>query len=104
MTTLLVTLDLTPERSEDVLVRLRGEAAPWLRRLPGFATSRWLLTGARDRCYVVVEVEDAHADDASHALHDAMAPGAHDTARSWWCERIEDVVDLGLAARPPVTP
>jgi len=100
MTTLLATLVLLPDRSDEVLARLRGEVAPWLRRLPGFVTSRWLLTAERDRCTVVVELAGA---DAVPALEAALAPGTHDTARSWWCERLQTVEDLGLAARPSIT-
>ncbi|GAA1522802.1 hypothetical protein [Nocardioides humi] len=100
MTTLLATLVLVPDRSDEVLARLRGEVAPWLRRLPGFVTSRWLLASGHDRCTVLVELADVAAVPELEA---ALAPGTHDTARSWWCERLEVVEDLGLAARPSIT-
>jgi hypothetical protein len=100
MTTLLATLVLVPDRSDEVLSRLRSEVAPWLRRLPGFVTSRWLLASDHDRCTVVVELADAAAVPDLEA---ALEPGTHDTARSWWCERLEAVEDLGLAARPSIT-
>ncbi|WGX98574.1 hypothetical protein [Nocardioides sp. L-11A] len=99
MTMLLATLVLVPDRSDEVLARLRGEVAPWLRRLPGFVTSRWLLAADHDRCTVLVELAGA---DAVPALEAALRPGAHDTARSWWCERLEAVEDLGLATRPSI--
>lgn len=100
MTTLLATLVLVPDRSDEVLSRLRGEVAPWLRRLPGFVTSRWLLAADHDRCTVLVELADA---GAVPDLRAALEPGVRDSARSWWCERLEDVEDLGLAARPSIT-
>lgn len=103
MTTLVATLVLTPERTDEVLARWRGEVAPWLRRLPGFVASRWLLTEARDRCVLVIDVgDDEHGSAVAAALVDALQPGVHDTARSWWCERLDLVGDLGLAARPAI--
>ncbi|MBU2698789.1 MULTISPECIES: hypothetical protein [Pimelobacter] len=101
MTTLLVTLVLVPDRSDEVLGRLRGEVAPWLRRLPGFVTSRWLLSPEHDRCTVVLDLDGT---DAVPELEAALRPGTRDRARSWWCERLEPVADLGLAVRPSVTP
>ncbi|AIY18372.1 hypothetical protein GUY44_28140 [Pimelobacter simplex] len=101
MTTLLVTLVLVPDRSDEVLARLRSEVAPWLRRLPGFVTSRWLLSPEHDRCTLVVELAGTEAVPVIEA---ALRPGTRDRARSWWCERMEDVEDLGLAVRPSVTP
>jgi len=101
MTTVVITLVLVPDRSDEVLARLRGEVAPWLRRRPGFVTSRWLLGAGHDRCTVVVELEDAASRPALEA---ALAPGRRDPARSWWCERLEEADDLGLAVRPSVTP
>lgn len=99
MTTLAVTLGLVPERSEDVLERLRSDVAPWLRRLPGFRTSRWLLTATHDRCTIIVDLDD---DAAVDSVLEALLPCSATTARSWWCERIEPVSDLGLAERPSI--
>ncbi|KRB77154.1 hypothetical protein ASE01_10430 [Nocardioides sp. Root190] len=99
MTTLVVSLVLVPDRSEEVLARLRAEVAPWLRRLPGFVTSRWLLGTDQDRCTVLVELS---GPEVVPVLTAALDPGGHDTARSWWCERIEEVTDLGLALRPAI--
>jgi hypothetical protein len=99
MTTVLVSLVLVPDRSDDVLARLRGEVAPWLRRLPGFVTSRWLLTEDHDRCTVLVEMA---RDDAFDSLSTALAADEPHPARSWQCERIEVVTDLGLAAGPAI--
>lgn len=96
---LVVTLALVPDRSEEVLARLRAEVAPWLRRLPGFVTSRWLLGTDHERCTVLLELAEP---DVVPVLVAALDPGAHDTARSWWCERIEEVTDLGLALRPSI--
>lgn len=100
MTMLVVSLVLVPDRSDEVLARLRAEVAPWLRRLPGFVTSRWLLGVDHDRCTVVVELADP---GVVPTLVAALGPGAPDTARSWWCERIEEVSDLGLALRPSIS-
>lgn len=99
MTTVLVSLVLVPDRSDDVLARLRGEVAPWLRRLPGFVTSRWLLTEDHDRCTVLVELA---REDALAALREALASGRPQPARSWQCERIEVVTDLGIATSPAI--
>ncbi|MCY1379917.1 hypothetical protein D9M69_676830 [compost metagenome] len=49
-------------------------------------------------------VLDLDGTDAVPALEAALAPGRRDPARSWWCERLEPVADLGLAVRPSVTP
>ncbi|WP_435771831.1 hypothetical protein [Nocardioides sp. SYSU DS0651] len=99
MTTLLLTLALDPERTEDVVERLRTELAPWLRRRPGFVTSRWLLADQQDRCTVVVEV--GCGADLDHLLAAVRATHTN-PARSWHCERVEAVQDLHLAERPPV--
>ncbi len=101
MTTLLVTLVLEPRCSEEVLARLRAEVAPWLRRRPGFVTSRWLLGASRDRCTILVEAEES-AESALVSLTEALAPGEHGQGRSWWCERVDLVTDLHLAERPGV--
>lgn len=100
MTTLEVTLGLVPQRSDEVLERLRSDVAPWLRRLPGFVTSRWLLTEEHHRCTIIVDLVD---DDAVQSLRAALVPCSPSTARSWWCERIDTVTDLGLAERPSIT-
>ena len=98
MTTVLVSLVLEPDRSDDVLARLRAEVAPWLRRLPGFVTSRWLLTEEHDRCTVLVELARGNG---FVALREALSSEAR-SARSWRCERIELVTDLGLATSPAI--
>jgi hypothetical protein len=103
MTTLLVTLALDPDHTDDVLDLLRSDVAPWLRRRPGFVTSRWLLGTTRDRCTVLVDVADAVADDAAHDLAGALGAGV-DGGRSWHCERVEVVTDLHLADQPPISP
>lgn len=99
MTTLEVTLGLVPERCDDVLERLRTDVAPWLRRLPGFRSSRWLLAQGNDRCTIIIDVVD---EVAAERLRKAWLPAESATARSWWCERIEPVRDLGLAECPVI--
>ncbi|GAA4803432.1 hypothetical protein ACFQ0K_12115 [Nocardioides caeni] len=111
MTTLVLTLGLDPDRSPATLERLRAEVAPWLRRLPGFVTSRWLLGTERDHCTVVIDIAEA-TDPAEPADEDrptsvevirkALEARTADPARSWWCERVEVADDLHLAERPTV--
>jgi hypothetical protein len=99
MTTLLISLDLDPGRSEEVVRLLRTEMAPWMRHQPGFVSSHWLLADDHRHCTVTVEFDDdGHARDvaaATLALPD-------NPARSWHVGRVEVVADLGLAPRPGV--
>lgn len=99
MTTLLVSLVLDPDRSEDVVRLLRSEMAPWMRRQPGFVSSHWLLAEDRAHCTITIEfgtaVEAKTVGEATRALPDIPA-------RSWHVERVEVVDDLGLAPRPGI--
>lgn len=97
--TLLISLDLDPARSEEVVRLLRTEMAPWMRHRPGFQSSRWFLADDHRHCTITVEFDDEQqatdVAEATLALPDSPA-------RSWHVARCEVVADLDLAPRPGV--
>lgn len=97
MPTLLVSLGLDPDRTEEVVRLLRVEVAPWMRRQPGFASSHWFLSEDRTRCTITVEFDD---EPRARAVADATLALPSHPARSWHVERVEVASDLGLAPRP----
>ncbi|HYG92604.1 MAG TPA: antibiotic biosynthesis monooxygenase [Nocardioides sp.] len=97
MTTLLVSLTLDPERTDEVVRLLRGEMAPWMRRQPGFVSSHWYLAGDGGHCTITVEFDSEPAAEEVARATLALPGSRH---RSWNVERVEVVDDLGLAPRP----
>ena len=97
MTTLLISLDLDPERADEVVTLLRSEMAPWMRQQAGFVSSHWFLADDRRHCTITVDFEsDAEAAEVARAtLALPKVP-----ARSWNVERVEAVADLDFAPRP----
>lgn len=99
MTTLLISLALDPDRSQEVIRYLRTDLARWIRRLPGFESSHWLLSEDRAHCTVTLTFDDrGPADQVAEALL-ATDPNP---ARAWNVDRVEHVWDLGLAHDPAV--
>lgn len=97
MTTLLISLDLDPERADEVVALLRTEMAPWMRQQPGFVSSNWLLADDRRHCTITVEFETA--DEAAAVARATLALPSN-RARSWNVGRVETVAELGFAPRP----
>lgn len=97
MTTLLISLDLDPDRADDVVRLLRTEMAPWMRHQRGFLSSRWFLADDRRHCTITVEFDD---DRSAKDVAEATLALPDHAARSWHVGRVEVVNDLGLAARP----
>lgn len=98
MTDLLISLVLDPGRREEVLRHLGSDVAPWLRRRPGFCTSRWYLATDGMHCTAVITFS---SPEAAAAAADLLDDGRN-PARSWNVERVEVVEDLGIASRPAV--
>lgn len=97
MTTLLISLDLDPERADEVVRLLRVEMAPWMRQQPGFVSSHWFLADDRRHCTITVEFEtEAEATEVGRAT--LALPS--NPARSWNVGRVEAVADLDFAPRP----
>jgi hypothetical protein len=97
MTTLLISLDLDPQRADEVVRLLRSEMAPWMRQQPGFVSSHWFLADDRNHCTVTVEFEsEAAAGDVARAT--LALPS--NPARSWNVARVDSVSDLNFAPRP----
>ena len=97
MTTLLISLDLDPQRADEVVRLLRVEVAPWMRQRPGFVSSHWLLADDRRHCTITVEFEtEPQAGDVARAT--LALPS--NPARSWNVGRVEIVADLDFAPRP----
>jgi hypothetical protein len=97
VTTLLISLELDPTRSDEVVRLLRDEMAPWMRRQAGYVTSHWLLADDHEHCTITVEFEDRPQADG---VAEATLALASNTARSWNVGRVEIVDDLGIAPRP----
>ena len=76
---------------------LRSEMAPWMRRQPGFVSSRWFLAEDRQHCTITVEFED---DPAAAAVAAATLALPSHPARSWNVARVDTVADLDFAPRP----
>lgn len=99
MATLVLTMVLDPRRDDAVLRTVRDEVLPWVRRLPGFAAGRWLLSEDRGCCLVVLDFDTA--DDA-RAVGALMAEEAGDPARSWNYELVVLADQIAVTSRPPV--
>ncbi len=97
VTTLLISLDLDPDRAAEVVSLLRSEMAPWMRQQPGFVSSHWLLADDRRHCTITVDFESAAEADAVARATLALPRNA---ARSWNVGRVETVADLDFAPRP----
>jgi|GEM_PF-1847764 len=97
MTTLLISLDLDPERADEVLRLLRLEMAPWMRQQPGFVSSHWFLAEDRRHCTITVEFESE--PEAAEVARATLALPSN-RARSWNVGRVETVADLDFAPRP----
>lgn len=97
MTTLLVSLDLDPERADEVVQLLRGEMAPWMKQQPGFVSSQWFLAEDRRHCTITVEFD---TEEHAAAVGRATLALPSNPARSWNVGRVETVADLDFAPRP----
>jgi len=97
VTTLLISLDLDPERADEVVRLLRVEMAPWMRQQPGFVSSHWFLAADRRHCTITVEFETV-AEAAEVGRATLALPS--NPARSWNVGRVEAVADLDFAPRP----
>lgn len=97
MTTLLISLDLDPERADEVIRLLRIEMAPWMRQQQGFVSSHWFLAEDRQHCTITVEFETE--PEAAEVARATLALPSN-PARSWNVGRVETVADLDFAPRP----
>jgi len=97
VTTLLISLDLDPERADEVVALLRNEMAPWMRQQDGFVSSHWFL--AADRRHCTITVEFGSADQAAEVARATLALPSN-PARSWNVGRVDAVADLDFAPRP----
>lgn len=97
MTTLLISLDLDPQRADEVVGLLRSEVAPWMRQQAGFLSSHWFLAEDRRHCTITVEFESEST--AAHVARATLALPSN-PARSWNVARVDSVSDLGFAPRP----
>jgi hypothetical protein len=97
VTTLLVSLDLDPERADEVVGLLRAEMAPWMRQQPGFVSSHWFLADDRRHCTITVEFDD---EESAGRVARATLALPSNPARSWNVGRVETVADLDFAPRP----
>ena len=97
MTTLLISLDLDPDRADEVVRLLRSEMAPWMRQQPGFVSSHWFLADDRQHCTITVDFE---SESEAAAVARATLALPTNAARSWNVGRVETVADLGFASTP----
>lgn len=98
MATLVLTMVLDPRRDDAVLRTLRDEVLPWVRRLPGFAAGRWLLSEDRSCCLVVLDFDTA--DDA-RAVARLVAEEDGDPARAWNFAKVVLADQVAVTSRPP---
>lgn len=98
MTTLVLTMVLDPRRGDTVLRAVRDEMLPWVRRLPGFSTGRWLRSEDRGCCLVVLDFD---TPDAARAVAQLVATEVGHPARAWNFEKVVISEEIAVTTRPP---
>lgn len=98
MATLVLTMALDPRRDDAVLRTVRDEVLPWVRRRPGFAGGRWLLSEDRSCCLAVLDFDTVEHARAVAAL---LAEEHGDPARSWSFAAVVVADQVAVTSRPP---
>lgn len=89
---------LDPRRGDSVLRAVRDEVLPWVRRLPGFTTGRWLRSEDQGCCLVVLDFETLEEARSVAAI---MAAETGDPARAWNVEKVVLADQIAVTSRPP---
>jgi hypothetical protein len=98
MATLMLTMDLDPSRADEVQRQVSMNVIPWVRRLPGFRSGRWVRSVDCSYCLVLVEFDtEAEAEEVAELARSQR----NNPARSWNFDRIVVTEEIGLVGSPP---
>lgn len=98
MATLVLTMELDPDRVDEVDRQVRADVIPWVRRLPGFRSGRWVRSLDHGYCVVLVEFDTDEAAQEVAALAGSQHPNP---ARSWQFDRVLVAEEIGAVGSPP---